>query len=147
MAWKRQISGFFFLFFLAVLGPRCCTRAFSSCSERGLLSRCGVWASPCSGFPCCRAQALGGVGSVVVGHGFSCSVAWKDLPGPGSEPVSPALAGGFLTTGPLGRSPRSQFWMNQFKGGKKLSKKEYSRWCDRTIYSKYLLFLATRCTP
>ena len=32
-------SFFFFitLFFLVVLGLRCCTRAFSSCSERGLL--------------------------------------------------------------------------------------------------------------
>ena len=28
-----------------------------------------------------------------------------DLPGPGLEPVSPALAGGFLTTVPLGKSP------------------------------------------
>ena len=28
---------FFFNLFLAVLGPRCCTRAFSSCGERGLL--------------------------------------------------------------------------------------------------------------
>ena len=27
-----------------------------------------------------------------------------DLPGPGLEPVSPALAGGFLTTGPRGKS-------------------------------------------
>ena len=27
-----------------------------------------------------------------------------DLPGPGLEPVSPALAGGFLTTAPLGKS-------------------------------------------
>ena len=27
-----------------------------------------------------------------------------DLPGPGIEPVSPALAGGFLTTVPLGKS-------------------------------------------
>ena len=26
-----------FFFFLAVLGLRCCTRAFSSCGERGLL--------------------------------------------------------------------------------------------------------------
>ena len=29
-------EGFFF-FFLAVLGLRCCTRAFSSCGEQGLL--------------------------------------------------------------------------------------------------------------
>ena len=28
-----------------------------------------------------------------------------DLPGPGLEPVSPALAGGFLTTAPPGKSP------------------------------------------
>ena len=28
-----------------------------------------------------------------------------DLPGPGLKPVSPALAGGFLTTAPPGRSP------------------------------------------
>ena len=27
-----------------------------------------------------------------------------DLPGPGLEPVSPALTGGFLTTAPLGKS-------------------------------------------
>ena len=27
-----------------------------------------------------------------------------DLPGPGIEPVSPALAGGFLTTGPPGKA-------------------------------------------
>ena len=30
-----------------------------------------------------------------------------DLPGPGLEPVSPALAGGFLTTAPPGKSPHS----------------------------------------
>ena len=28
-----------------------------------------------------------------------------DLPGPGLEPVSPALAGGFLTIAPPGKSP------------------------------------------
>ena len=28
---------FFFLFFMAALGLRCCARAFSSCGERGLL--------------------------------------------------------------------------------------------------------------
>ncbi|KAJ8782454.1 hypothetical protein J1605_010162 [Eschrichtius robustus] len=32
-----------------------------------------------------------------------------DLPGPGLEPVSPALAGGFLTTVPLGKSPEFLF--------------------------------------
>ena len=32
-----------------------------------------------------------------------------DLPGPGIEPVSPALAGGFLTTVPPGKSCASVF--------------------------------------
>ena len=106
-----------------MLGPRCCRRAFSSCSERGLLSRCGVRAFHCGGFSCCRAQALGGAGSVVVGHGFSRSAAWKDLPGPGSEPVSPALAGGFLTTGPLARSPDLSFGWISSRGEKSFLKK------------------------
>ena len=33
----------------------------------------------------------------------SCSMACWDLPGPGNEPVSPALAGGFFTTEPSGK--------------------------------------------
>ena len=32
---------------------------FRSCGEQGLLSRCGVRASHCGGFSCCRARALG----------------------------------------------------------------------------------------
>ena len=38
-------------------------------------------------------------------HGLSCSVACGIFPDQGSrEPISPALAGGFLTTEPLGKS-------------------------------------------
>ena len=87
---------------MAVLGLRFCARAFSSCGKRGprfiavrgpltiaaslvaehrlqtrRLSSCGS-----------RAQPLRGM--------------W-DLRGPGHEPVSPALAGGFLTTAPPGK--------------------------------------------
>ena len=56
--------GFFFnnfkiylnlFYFLAALGLCCCARAFSSCSERGLLC-CGVLASHC-GFSLWRAGA------------------------------------------------------------------------------------------
>ena len=37
-------------------------------------------------------------------HGLSCSAACgRDLPGPGLEPVSLALAGRFLTTAPPGK--------------------------------------------
>ena len=84
---------------MAVLGLRFCARAFSSCGKRGplfiavrgpltvclehrlqtcRLSNCGS-----------RAQPLRGM--------------W-DPPGPGLEPVSPALAGGFSTTAPPGKS-------------------------------------------
>jgi len=43
-------------------------------------------------------------GSIVVEHRLSCSMATWDLPGPGIKPVSPALQGGLLTTGPPGKS-------------------------------------------
>ena len=89
---------------MAVLGLRFCARAFSSCGERGplliavrgpltiaaslvaehrlqtrRLSNCGS-----------RAQLLRGM--------------W-DPPGPGLEPVSPALAGRLSTTAPPGKPP------------------------------------------
>ena len=92
----------FIYLFLAVLGLRFCARAFSSCGKRGplfiavrgpltiaaslvaehklqmrRLSTCGS-----------RAQLLLGM--------------W-DLPRPGLEPVSPAVAGRFSTTAPPGK--------------------------------------------
>ena len=94
---------------MAVSGLHCCARAFSSCGERGATL-------------CCGAQALGAQASVVVAHGLSsCGLRalelrvsscgaralllrgmW-DLPGPGHEPMSLALAGRFLTTAPPGK--------------------------------------------
>ena len=90
---------------MAALGLHFCARAFSSCGKWGplfiavrgpftitaslvaehrlqtrRLSTCGS-----------RAQLLRGM--------------WN-LPGPGLEPVSPALAGGFLTTAPPGKPHR-----------------------------------------
>ena len=98
---------YLFILFLAVLGLRFCARAFSSCGKRGplffavrgpltiaaslvvehrlqtrRLSSCGLWA-----------QLLRGM--------------W-DLPRPGLEPVSPALAGRFSTTAPPGK-PNNTF--------------------------------------
>ena len=87
-----------FLFICLIFGS---AQAFSSCRERGYAS-CGVWASHCRGFSCCRAQSLG-KGSVVVAHGSNCSVAGGD-PRPGIKPMFPALAGRFLTTGPPEKS-------------------------------------------
>ena len=100
----------------------CCARAFSSCGEWGLLSVAvrGIFIAVASG---CGAQALGAWASVVAARGLSsCGLqalehrlsscdAWAyllcgmwDLPGPGLKPVSPALAGRFLTTVPPGKS-------------------------------------------
>ena len=39
----------------------------------------------------------------------TCLAALRDLPGPGIEPVSPASAGGFLSTVPPGKSQVSSF--------------------------------------
>ena len=108
--------------FMAVLGLRFCVRAFSSCGEWGplfivvrgpltiaaslvaeqrlqtlRLSSCGL-----------RAQLL---------HGM-----W-DLPRPGLEPVSPALAGRFSTTVPPGK-PRSE----ERRVGKECLRLCRSRW-------------------
>ena len=58
---------------MAALGLHCYSRAFSSCSEWGLLFLvegatlpCGTWVSHCGGFSCCRARALGVRASVIV---------------------------------------------------------------------------------
>ena len=88
---------------------------FSSCSNWELLSSCGAQASHCGDFSCCRAQALGHVGfsscgSQALKHRLNSRGAqvqllhgmW-DLPRPGMEPVSAALAGGFFTTEPPGK--------------------------------------------
>ena len=64
----------------------CCAQAFSSCSEWGLLFSCGVQASHCGGFSCCRAHALDTWASVVVAQALSCSSACGIFPDQGSNP-------------------------------------------------------------
>ena len=67
---------------------------FLVAASGGYSSLLWVLASYCGGFNSC-------------GIGLSCPEVWsRDLPGPGIKPVSLALAGGFLTTGPLGKSNR-----------------------------------------
>ena len=57
----------------------------------------------------CRTQA-----SVVVALGLSCSIACELLlPGPGIKPMSPALQGGFLTTGLPGKSLKGDLYQAQ----------------------------------
>ena len=84
-----QLSSSFiysFILILAVLGLSCHAQAFSSFSEWGQLSNCCARASHCNGFYCCRTQALGCLGSVVVVHGLSCPVACRIFLDQGSNP-------------------------------------------------------------
>ena len=50
---------------MAVLGLHCCA-AFLWLQYAGATLYCGVWASHCDGFCCCRAQALGTWASVIM---------------------------------------------------------------------------------
>ena len=100
--------------FLAVLGLCCCMCASSSCRELRLLYGCGAWASYSRGFSCCSgawspehmnfsscssralAQQFWHMGFLAPQHVGSSR--------PGIKPMSSALVGGFLTTGPPGKS-------------------------------------------
>ena len=58
----------------------------------------------------CDSLAPEHTGAVVVAHGLSCSTACGVLaPCPGIEPTSSALQGGFLPTGPPGKSRKCLF--------------------------------------
>ena len=107
---------FFFKFIcLAALRLHCCVRAFSSFSEGGYSS---LW---CMGFSLQWLLLLpphipGLAGLVVMAHGLSCPDALWHLPRPGIKPMSPALAGRFLTTGPPEEAQSKQIyamWMRQ----------------------------------
>ena len=56
---------------MAALGPRCCTQAFSSCGEWGLLFVVVRGPLIMVAYLCCRALALGTWASVVVALGLS----------------------------------------------------------------------------
>ena len=90
-------------------GLCCCPWTFSSCSEQGCTSlQCT--ASHCIGFSCCRAQALGHVGFSTYGAGALLIRGMWGLPRSGIEPVSLALQGRFLITGPPGK-PKSHVYL------------------------------------
>jgi len=69
-----------------------------------LLSRCSAQASHCSGFTCCGAWALDGWASVVVVCGLLVALQHMGYSWSRDQIRSPALAGRFPTTGPLGKS-------------------------------------------
>ena len=114
-----KFKKFLFYLFLAVLGLCCCPRAFSSCGEWGLLfiavlglliavaSHCCGFSlrstgSRRAGFSCCGWRALECRLSSCGTRAYLLCSMW-DLPGPGLEPLSLALAGRFLTTAPPGK--------------------------------------------
>ena len=103
----------FFIFkliylFLAVLGLRFFARAFSSCGERGPLFI--AVRGPLTVAACPVAEHR-----LQTRRLSSCgSRTWllrgmRDLPRPGLEPVSPALAGRLSTTAPPGKPPHYGF--------------------------------------
>ena len=96
---------------MAVLGPRFCARAFSSCGKRGplLIAVRGPLITEASLVAEHRLQTrrLSNCGSRAQ---LLCSM-W-DLPRPGLKPVSPALAGRLSTTAPPGKPGLSFYcWM------------------------------------
>ena len=103
---------FFFLiyFFLAVLGLCFCARAFSSCGMRGATLHRGAWASHYCGLSLRRLQTrrLSSCGS----RAQLLRGMW-DLPRPGLEPASLALAGRLSTTAPPGK-PCPPSWPTVF---------------------------------
>ena len=95
---------------MAVLGLRFCARAFSSCGKREPLfiavhGPLTVVASPIAEhrLQTRRLSSCGSRAQLLRGM-------W-DLPRPGLEPVSPALAGRFLTTAPAGKPLISFFYI------------------------------------
>ena len=100
----------FIYLFLAVLGLRFCARAFSSCGERGplLIAVRGplTVAAPPVAEHKVQTRRLSSCGS----RAQSLCGMW-DLPRPGLEPVSPALAGRFSTTAPPGKPGARHFRM------------------------------------
>ena len=65
-----------FIYFWAALGLRCCTRAFSSCSEQWLLFIAVPGLLTAVASLCCGAQALGVWASVVAAHRLSSCGTW-----------------------------------------------------------------------
>ena len=111
----------------------CFAQASSSCKGQGLrslavhrllivvASHFGAQALACGQHAACRlVLAVWGLSTVAWGPlecGLSSHGVWAwlshgmwNLPGPGNEPVSPALAGGFLSTAPTRKSRKALFF-------------------------------------
>ena len=87
-----------------MLGLLCCTWAFSRCGKGGAPLWYSLQAFHCSNFSG-GARALEQMGVSSCSPWALLFPSMWDLPGPEIEPVSPVLAGRFVTTGPPGGSP------------------------------------------
>ena len=107
---RKLVYFLIYLFIFGCIGSLLLHVGFLQLQQAGATPSCGAWASHCGGFSCYGARALGVWASVVVVCGLSSCGAWAqllrsmwNLPGPGLKPLSPALAGRFLTTVPPGK--------------------------------------------
>ena len=112
--WVYLFIYLFIYLFMAVLGLRFRARAFSSCGERGplFIAVHGPLTIAASlvvehRLQTCRLSSCGSRARLLRGM-------W-DLPRPGLEPMSPALAGRFSTTAPPGK-PRNI--LNEYELGR-----------------------------
>ena len=122
----QVFSVFFLILFLAALVLSSLLFAgFLQLRQAGATLHCGAWASYCGGFSRCQhglqACGLSTCGTQALECRLSSCGAWAqllygmwDLPRPGIEPVSPALAGKFSTTAPPGKSNVQVFVCAQF---------------------------------
>ena len=93
-------------------GLSCGTRDILLQQAQELLSSCGM--SSKAQAPKCAGSVVAVHGSLVVALGLSCPAARGIFfPRPGIELASPALEGGFLTTGPPGKSPFNAFFFKK----------------------------------
>ena len=112
-----SVLSFFFLF--GCVGSLLLHTGFLQLWRAGATLCCGAWASHCGGF-LFQCVGFSSCGSQALERRLSSCGTWAqtlcdmwDLPGPGIKPVSPALAGGFLTTVPPGKSQSLVSYMEE----------------------------------
>ena len=87
-----------------MLGLSCCTWTFSGCGEQGLLPFIVLLGLLAAAATLAGEHRLWGASFSSASTQAQLPHSTWTLPGPGIEPTSLALAGGFLTTGPPGKS-------------------------------------------